>query len=195
MGHTPMPFSQATPGMPGADAARKSQHTRQLGVNLFSDVKKIRLRDRNLTSEKFLRAIALIPPRRAGLPHAPRLHKLNAIGSYASAARSAVTFAVVYPALLCTPQSCFRHCGSYASNGAVFDPRSRQADANQGVLFYFVVVESMPLLSCSRFGPRSRRPGLINELTPCASTDSTAKRHFAAGGDSSSKRSNHIDRP
>ena len=54
VGERPMPFSQATPGMPGADAARKSQHTRQLGVNLFSDVKKIRLRDRNLTSEKIL---------------------------------------------------------------------------------------------------------------------------------------------
>src|SRR5690348_4113675 len=38
--------------MPGTDAARKSQHARQLDVNLFSDVKKISLRDRNLTSEK-----------------------------------------------------------------------------------------------------------------------------------------------
>src|SRR6478672_2514298 len=49
-----MPFSQATAGMPGTDAAKKPQHARQLDVNLFSDVKKIRLRDRNLTSEKIL---------------------------------------------------------------------------------------------------------------------------------------------
>src|SRR6478609_2096258 len=50
----PMPVSQATAGMPGTDAARKSQHARQLDVNLFSDVEKIRLRDRDLTSEKIL---------------------------------------------------------------------------------------------------------------------------------------------
>jgi hypothetical protein len=49
-----MPLSQATAGTPGTDAAKKPQHARQLDVNLFSDVKKIRLRDRNLTSEKIL---------------------------------------------------------------------------------------------------------------------------------------------
>jgi len=54
VGHPLMPFSQATAGMPGTDAARKPQHARQLDVNLFSDVKKLRLRDRNLTSEKIL---------------------------------------------------------------------------------------------------------------------------------------------
>ena len=48
----PMPFTQATAGMPGTGAAGKPQHARQLDVNLFSDVKKLRLRDRNLTSEK-----------------------------------------------------------------------------------------------------------------------------------------------
>jgi len=46
--------TQATAGMPGTDAVRKPQHARQLDVNLFSDVKKIRLRARNLTSEKIL---------------------------------------------------------------------------------------------------------------------------------------------
>ena len=81
VGHPLMPFSQATAGMPGTDAARKPQHARQLDVNLFSDVKKLRLRDRNLTSEKILTCYRPDPARRAGPPPALRLHKLNAIGS------------------------------------------------------------------------------------------------------------------
>ena len=54
VGGAPMPFSQATAGTLWTDAARKSQHARQLDVNLFSDVRKIHLRDRNPTSEKIL---------------------------------------------------------------------------------------------------------------------------------------------
>jgi len=50
----PMPFNQATAGMPGTVAAGKPQHARQLDVNLFSNVEKIRLMDRNFTSEKIL---------------------------------------------------------------------------------------------------------------------------------------------
>ena len=71
----PMPFSQATAGTPGTDAARKSQHARQLDVNLFSDVKKLRLRARNLTSEKIFTCYRPDPgPKRraAARPAAPQ---------------------------------------------------------------------------------------------------------------------------
>ena len=113
-----MLFSQATAGMPGTDAAGKSQHARQLDVNLFSDVKKIRLRDRNLTSEKILTCYRPDPGWRAGPPPALRLHKLNAIRSYAPMACDAVPVAVFCPAFLGAPQGGFRHCGSSASNEA-----------------------------------------------------------------------------
>ena len=79
-----MPLSQAATGMPGTDAARGSQHARQLDVNLFSDVKKIRLRDRNLTSEKIFTCYRPDSARRAGPPPVLRLRKLNAIAASAT---------------------------------------------------------------------------------------------------------------
>ena len=73
--HQPMPFSQATAGMPDTRATKASQHVRQLDVNLFSDARKIRLTGRNLTSEKILTCYRLdpAPKRRVAIrPAAPQ---------------------------------------------------------------------------------------------------------------------------
>jgi len=77
-------------------------------------------------------------------------------GSYASLACSIVSVAVLCPSLPRPFQSCFRHCGSSASYVATFDPQSRLSDKTEGALSYFVVVEWVPPLSFTRFGPRSR---------------------------------------
>ena len=88
-----MPFSQATAGMPGTDAARKPQHARQLDVNLLSDVKKIRLRGRNLTSEKILTCYRPDPAsegRAAARPGTPQAKRHWAVPRVCAGARLTV---------------------------------------------------------------------------------------------------------
>ena len=70
--------------------------------------------------------------------------------------RRTVPVAVIYQTLPGTLQGCFRHCGSYASYIATFDPQSRQSDITEDILSYFAVVEWALPLSFLRFGPQSR---------------------------------------